>query len=224
MRRLDCRAEFNFDGADEAGAMTFSGYGAVFGNLDTNGNVIERGAFKRTLRESRSEKRLPAMLLQHGLTSDYQMPVGVWTQMREDDRGLYVEGQLADTVRGREIYALMKMEPRPALDGLSIGYRIKRADAGTKPDEPARRLLDIDLIEVSLVTFPGNTRARVTDVNAAGDMTIREFEAFLRDEGGFSHAAARAIARDGFKQATDPRDEDGAIVATLQDAARRLRS
>ena len=84
---------------------------------------------------------------------------------------------------------------------------------GTKPDEPRRKLEQVELVEVSVVTFPANGKARVAGIKAADDIrTIRDFEAFLRDEGGFSNAAAKAIASHGFK-GSEPRDEDGADIA-----------
>lgn len=202
-------AEFKFDGGS---TMAFKGYGARFNNVDFYGDVIAPGAFAKTLRDAEKSGNWPAMLLQHGsmLGGDDNMPVGVWTEMREDDKGLYVEGQLADTQRGRDTYALLKMQPRPAINGMSIGYRAVEWTMRTKPEEPRRTLKAVDLIEVSLVTSPANPKARVTGVKAAEQIkTIREFEDFLRDVGGFSHAASKAIAAGGFK-ASDPRDEDGA--------------
>jgi hypothetical protein len=98
---------------------------------------------------------------------------------------------------------------------MSIGYRAKKFTMGTKPEEPRRKLEMIDLIEVSVVTFPANGKARVSAVKAADRVTtIREFEDFLRDVGGFSHAQAKSIALRGFK-AADPRDEDEADLAAL---------
>lgn len=210
--------EFKFAGDSEA--MTFSGYGAVFGNVDSYGDVIAPGAFKKTLQEAKGTGNWPAMLLQHGsfIGGDDNMPVGIWTDMKEDNRGLYVEGKLADTQRGRDAYALMKMTPRPAINGLSIGFQAVEWAMRSKPEEPRRTLKAIKLFEVSLVTTPANDKARVQAVKAAEAITtIREFEDFLRDVGDFSHAAAKAIASGGFK-AKDPRDEDDAdaIAARLR--------
>jgi hypothetical protein len=134
--------------------------------------------------------------------------------MSEDDKGLTVKGRIInlDTDRGKTIHGAMK---EGALDGLSIGYRAKKFTLGTKPEEPRRKLEMIDLVEVSVVTFPANGLARVASVKAADAIeTIRQFEDFLRDAGGFSHAAAKAIASRGFK-AADPRDEDGADLAAI---------
>lgn len=212
------RFEVKFS-ADEMDAKTgeFSGYGAVFGNVDSYGDVIAPGAFKASLREWAKTKKLPPMLVQHGgwVMGDMDaLPIGIWTDMQEDETGLKVAGRIInlDTERGKTIYGAMK---EGALDGMSIGYRAKKYTLGTKPDEPRRKLEQIDLLEVSVVTFPANGKARISDVKAAdGIKTIREFEDFLRDVGGFSNAAAKAIASRGFK-ATEPRDEDGADLAAL---------
>lgn len=212
------RFEVKFS-ADEMDAKTgeFSGYGAVFGNVDSYGDVIAPGAFKQTLRDWKKEKRLPPMLVQHGgwMMGDMDaLPIGVWTDMEEDSTGLVVKGRIInlDTERGKTIYGAMKER---ALDGMSIGYRAKKFTLGTKPDEPRRKLEMVDLFEVSVVTFPANGKARVEAIKAGRQIkTVREFEDFLRDAGGFSNAAAKAIASRGFK-AADPRDEDEADLAAL---------
>ena len=210
--------ELKFAGS-ETDPGTFSGYGAAFGNVDSYGDVIKPGAFKRTLKEAKQTGRWPAMLSQHGgwgMSSEDMTPIGIWTAMEEDAQGLKVEGKLAlDTRRGADAYALLKMAPRPALDGMSIGYIAKKFTVGTAIGEPRRTLEDIELMEISLVTFPANGAALVNQVKAAaGCKTIRDFEDFLRDAGGFSNAAAKAIASRGFK-AADPRDEDAEEVADL---------
>lgn len=206
--------------AGDDAEMTFSGYGAVFGNVDSYGDVIAPGAFADTLASARKTGQWPAMLSQHGgwgMSAEDMMPIGIWTDMAEDGHGLKVTGKLADTPRGRDAYALLKMTPRPALDGLSIGYIAKAFEARTKPDEPRRKLTRIDLFEISLVTFPANPKARLTGVKSGADMTIREFEAFLRDAGGFSATAAKAIASGGYKS-MQPRDEGtaGELAALLR--------
>lgn len=209
--------EVKFDSGGATG--TFEGYGAVFGNVDAYGDVIQKGAFKDTIRDWKKQKRLPPMLVQHGgwMMSDSDgLPIGKWEAMEEDDTGLRVEGRLInlDTERGKGIYGAMK---EGVLDGMSIGYRAKEFALGTKPDEPRRTLKKIDLMEVSVVTFPANGAARVAAIKSAvGITTIREFEDFLRDA-GFSNARAKAIASHGFK-GSEPRDEDGAgaIAAILR--------
>lgn len=187
--RKQLPVELRADG-DGDGSMTFEGYGAYFGNVDSYGDVISKGAFRRTLREAKRSGVWPSMLLQHGswLGGDDNMPVGIWTEMSEDEKGLVVEGQLADTARGRDAYALLKMTPRPAITGLSIGFRVKEFVLGTKPKEPRRTIKDVELLEVSLVTFPANDKARVTSVKSA--LNARGLEADLRSELGLSSADA----------------------------------
>ncbi|OGT54646.1 MAG: hypothetical protein A3E01_09850 [Gammaproteobacteria bacterium RIFCSPHIGHO2_12_FULL_63_22] len=218
-----------FEAGEKAGL--FTGYGAIFGNVDSYGDVIEKGAFKETLREWEAKGKLPPMMLQHGGgmfggTAEDMLPVGQWLSMEENSKGLKVEGQLfaLQTEKGQYLYEGMKSG---VLDGLSIGYVTKKATNGTKPTDPRRRLEAVDLREVSIVTFPGNDRARVSGVKAARDIkTIREFEDFLRDVGGYSHKAAKAIAAGGFKARTDPRDEDGdgEGAEALRALTRKIRS
>lgn len=223
MDRLACGFEVKFAG-EGAEPGTFSGYGAVFENEDLGGDLIKRGAFRKTLAEWKAKKKLPKMLLQHGGygSSEGMLPIGVWTKMEEDDYGLRVEGKLygLDTDRGKLIHEGLKAG---TLDGLSIGYRAVDFKFGTKPDEPFRTIKELSLFEVSVVLFGMNTEALVTDAKAAAEIkTIREFEDFLRDVGGYSHAAAKAIAASGFKANPDPRDEDG--DQALSALAERIRS
>ncbi len=194
------------------------GYGAIFGNTDFNGDMIAKGAFAETLKISKKTGTWPAMLSQHGggLFFGDDTPVGIWTEIHEDDRGLYVKGVLADTPRGHEIYTLLKMA-RPALNGLSIGFRPLEWQRGkevgpgaTDPLGPRRVLTKIQLMEISFVTFPANTQARITGVKGEGSevLTIRDAEEALRDA-GFSRNEAKAILAGGYKQAaTDQRDAE----------------
>lgn len=224
MNRFHCGLiELKFAPADTAANdMTFEGYGAVFGNVDAYGDVIEPGAFASYLSDMRSGKQQwPAMLLQHGgwgASADDMTPIGVWTELSEDGRGLKVKGQLADTPRGREIYTLMKMAPRPAIDGLSIGYIPKEFEMRSKPDDPRRRLKRVDLIEISPVTFPANTSARVAAVKSTSGLTIRDAERALRDA-GYSRSEAKAVLASGYRSIDDVRDADDeltTLAATIQ--------
>jgi HK97 family phage prohead protease len=204
LNTLACQlAELKFAGNEND--MTFSGYGAVFGNVDSYGDVIAPGAFTDTLARAKSASDWPAMLAQHGsfLGGGDNTPVGLWTNMYEDNKGLLVDGKLAPTPRGQELYTLMKMTPRPAINGLSIGYVAKEWSVRSRPEEPRRTLKKVDLMEVSIVTMPANPKARVTQVKSG---SIRQFEAFLRDAGGFSAAQAKAIASSGFKSIEAMRD------------------
>lgn len=224
MNRYDCRLELKF--APDAEAMSFDGYGAVFGNVDAYGDVIEPGAFAQYLSQVKSgEAPWPAMLSQHGgmgLGADDMTPIGVWTDLVEDGTGLRVAGRLADTPRGREMYALMKMEPRPAIDGLSIGYIPKTWEPRSKPDDPKRRLTRIDLIEISMVTRPANSRARVSAVKAA-DMTERDIERLLTQDAGLTRSEARALMRGGLQalKATQDAGPESEDIAQLLAAIKR---
>ncbi|MCI4661456.1 MAG: HK97 family phage prohead protease [Neomegalonema sp.] len=124
-----------------------SGYGALFNLLDEGGDVITPGAFAASL----SHRPVPVRFLwQH----DPATPIGVWESVIEDARGLRVEGRLVlETQAGREAAALLRAG---AIDGLSIGYRTRRADK----TDGGRRLVEVALWEVSLVTFPMQPAAR----------------------------------------------------------------
>lgn len=212
--------------ASDATGMVFEGYGAYFGNVDSYGDVIAKGAFTDTLKEAKKSGTYPAMLLQHGnwLGGDDNMPVGIWTSMKEDDKGLVVEGKLAETQRGKDAYALLKMEPRPAITGLSIGYRVKEMVLGTKPKEPRRTLTAVELFEVSLVTFPANDKARVTGVKS---FNARELEAALRSELKLSQGdavSAIALMKKHLREGGDGLIGDGREGADLKAIADRIRA
>ena len=206
--------ELKITGQEE---MTFSGYGAIFGVVDWYGDSIRPGAFTDTLSEAKSTGQWPSMLLQHGMTSDADMPIGIWTMMEEDSLGLRVEGKLAQTERGKEVYALMKMEPRPAINGLSIGFIPQASEPRVKPEDPKRTLTKIALMEVSLVTFPANLGARVHSVKSG--LTERVAEQALRDA-GFSRSESKKIVAEGFKSIPQ-RDVDDLDIDKLAEIVRR---
>lgn len=192
------RIEFKF--ADDAPEGIVRGYGSVFGNVDSHGDVIEKGAFKDTLREWEAKSKWPPMLLQHGggfFGGDAMsgVPIGVWTSMEENSKGLKVEGRLLamETDDIKRVFEAMKHQ---ALDGLSIGYEVRESILGTKPGEPRRRLTAVDLWELSVVTFPSNDRARVGSVKAAELIdkmnSLSDVERFLR-EAGFSKSVSRDV-------------------------------
>lgn len=216
-------------GAD-AKEMTFAGYGAIFGNVDSYGDVLEPGAFSATVKAAKDTGNWPAMLASH---NGYSMPIGVWTDMREDAKGLWVEGKLANTDRGREVYELLKMQPRPALSGLSIGYfaRDYTMHQRTKAEEPRRKLKTVDLFEVSFVTFPANGKARVVSVKS--EFQPREVEDGLREAGLSRADSVKAVAvfksllqRDAGEPESDPRDEEAAAErdGELKSLADRIRA
>jgi len=165
---------------------TFSGYGSVFGTLDSYMEVVTPGAFAETLAIHNSKGRMPAMLWQHRSGE----PIGVYTDMREDQHGLFVQGKFAlKTARGSEAYELLKMK---ALSGLSIGF-MTREDSVDKLTR-IRTLKKVDLWEVSLVTFPAHDDARVSAVKQIeGIQSLADAESYLRDAGGLSKSAALAV-------------------------------
>lgn len=195
---------------------TFTGYGAIFGNVDAYGDVIEPGAFKDTLRQWQAKGKWPKMLLQHGgmgLGSEDMMPVGQWTSMSEDGKGLKVEGKLfaLNTERGQYIYEGLKSGE---LDSLSIGYNTEGAYDVVKDGVTLRHLTKLNLWEVSIVTFPANDKATISSVKTLTPENRREWESLLRDEGlsrKDSEIAVSAflkrIQRDAGVPGATPRDE-----------------
>ncbi len=179
---------------------TFSGYGSVFGNVDSHGDVVEKGAFTKTLREWEARGKLPKMLLQHGGffgPVDDMLPIGRWTAMEENSKGLKVEGELfaLGTDRGALIHEGLKSGE---LDGLSIGYIAKKFTVGTKPTDPTRTLHEIDLREISIVTWGSNDKALIgavksADVDALN--TLPECVDLLREaaRGAFSKKVANDL-------------------------------
>lgn len=154
MERLDLEVKFS---TSEAGLL--SGYASIFdGEPDSYGDVIARGAFAASLRQYKAAGAAPLLLWQH----DPSEPIGVWLELREDQTGLFVSGRLVlDTRRGQEAYALLKAG---ALNGLSIGYRAKSHE---RRPGGGRLLKEIDLIEISLVSIPAASAARITSVKSA---------------------------------------------------------
>lgn len=186
--------DFVLDTKSVGDAGEFEGYASTFGNVDQGGDVVEPGAFIESIVKAKSDKRTIPMLWQH----DQREPIGFWKDISEDAKGLYVKGQLLvdHDPLAKRAHGLLKAK---AIGGMSIGYRIP--PGGIVEDEKRRgvsRLKTVDLREISLVTMPMNVEARVTSVKSildSGKMpTVREFEDFLRDAGGFSKALATAIA------------------------------
>lgn len=216
--------EIKFASGDNEAPGTFTGYGAVFGNEDLGGDVIVKGAFKDTLADWAKQKKLPKMLWQHGGgwsgSAEDMLPIGKWLSMEEDDHGLAVKGQLIamDTDFGKRIYAALSADQ---IDQMSIGYVAIDVTFGDKASEPYRTLTKIDLFEVSLVLFGMNDETSVDSVKGQ-IKTIRDFENFLRDVGGFSLADAKAVASRGFK-AADLRDE-GDVADVLRGLRERASS
>ena len=167
----------------------FAGYASVFDNVDSDMDIMAKGAFTNTIANRFANNNKPKMLWQH----NPEMIIGVWDEMAEDDRGLFVKGRLlVDVAKGREALALMR---EGALDGMSVGFMTEEAvDEGSNGS--VRRIVKVDLWEVSLVTWGANAAARVTDVKTL--KTERDYERFLRDA-GYSRKDAKALTSHGFK-------------------------
>src|SRR5437763_14870505 len=137
----------------------FAGYASLFGVADGAGDVVAPGAFAKSLRTGGIERI--RMLYQHFAHE----PIGVWQDIREDARGLYVRGRLTtDIERGRDVLALLK---DGALNGLSIGFKTQRARRD--PATGARVLIEVELWEVSVVTFPLLQGSNVTAIGSKND-------------------------------------------------------
>jgi HK97 family phage prohead protease len=189
---------------------TFEGYGSVFGNKDLGNDVIESGAFAKSLKRRKPQN--VKLLYQH--KSD--MPIGVFDEIKEDAHGLVVKGRLAlKTQAGAEAYELLKMG---ALDGLSIGFRVNPKEVSYDKRGNKRIIKEVDLMEVSLVTFPMNPQATVRSVKGE-EISIREWENGMRDAFSLSRSEAKMAAKavtDAFGQ----RDVDTNVE--LVDAIKNL--
>ena len=209
----------------EGDAGTFSGYASVFGGVDSYGDTIVRGAFESTLKKN----GMPRMFFGH----DWSFPIGKWVKAKEDEKGLWVEGELTPGLtRAADVRAALKHE---TLDGLSIGGFLKAGDyEQTENGRVIRRWSN--LVEVSPVVFPADSAARIDPdtVKGAGFMeaieaceTIRDLECLLRDAAGFSKGAsaaylARAKSVLGVRDAQPVDAATKAIVDRLNAIAERL--
>ena len=181
------------------------GYASLFNVVDSGGDIVAPGAYRASLERLAAEDRKIKMLWQH----DPNAPIGIWDDVREDDKGLYVKGRvIQDVTKGREA---LKLIEAGAVDGLSIGYRTINA----YKDNNGRRILQkVELWEVSIVTFPmlpSATIASKTDVPKeiverlkAGDrLTEREFEKLAKGV-GLSNSQAERAARVHLKGQGEP--------------------
>lgn len=178
IKHFDAACEFKLGAGDRDG--TIEGYASVFSLLDRGGDIVMPGAFRKSLGAWKKKKQMPPMLWQH----DPHNPIGVWTDMEEDEKGLKVKGVLITKVRqAEEAHALIK---EGAVNGLSIGYSTKKADIDRTTG--ARKLIEVELWEISPVTFPMMPEAQISGVKT---FNPREFEKALRD-GGLSNSDAKA--------------------------------
>ena len=205
-KRLDI--PFEIKSISDSGA--FTGYGSVFGVKDSYSDIVIKGAFTNSLNQWKEKGRLPALLWQHKMDE----PIGYYTKMIEDDNGLYVEGQLLidDDPLAKRAYAHMRAK---SLSGLSIGYVLNDYDYDS--EKGAFILRDIDLWEVSVVTFPANDEARIDNVKSifeSGDIPPpKEIERVLRDV-GLSRTQSKAFMAEGYsslKQRDVSNSEENAL-------------
>lgn len=184
---------------------TFSGYGSVFHVEDFHKDIVAPGAFAKSLAGWKSKNQLPPVLWQHNSSQ----PVGPYLEMYEDDNGLFVKGQLLreDVTLAREAHALMRAK---AVTGLSIGYRVIVDEYDREAG--ITTLKELDLWEVSIVTFPANELARIEDVKSIE--TRRDFEKFLR-ESGFPKSEAVRIASNGFEKRRESASDVDAETAEI---------
>jgi HK97 family phage prohead protease len=168
----------------------FEGYASVFNGLDSYNDTILPGAYRKSL----ESKKSVAMLFNHSaFRPDMPAKIGRWTHMEEDQKGLYVKGQLAlGHPTADAVYASLRAG---TIDGLSIGYSVPQGGAEFR--ENVRYLKEIDLFEVSVVDFPADASARISmdsvKSNIESMKTIRDVERFLKDSGNFSTQSAKAL-------------------------------
>lgn len=179
IKKLDfSQTEIKFNGA----AFEFSGYASMFGGIDSYGDTIELGAYENTLK---NRERPVKMMFNHAAPV-----IGKWTKIKEDDKGLYVEGELTPGhSKATDVFASLK---HGAIDGLSIGYRVKDYE---HLNDGRRLLKEIDLVEISVVEEPADLAARVAEVKSALETanSLKEVESLLRDVGGFSRVDAKHL-------------------------------
>lgn len=182
----------------DAETGVISGYASVFGEEDLGQDIVQRGAFSESLAKRGANG--VKMFWQH----DPAAPVGKWTEIREDDRGLLVKGRLLLSVsKAREAYEMLK---EGLIDGLSIGFNTVKSSADKA--RQVRLLEKVDLMEISLVTFPMLPSAKVFSVKGERP-TEREFEKWLTQDAGFTRSEARTIIASGFKSLSTVRDAGG---------------
>lgn len=218
---------FKVKAAGDGGAV--EGYASVYGVRDSYNEAVMPGAFADSLAKHAREGTYPLMLWQHNPDE----PIGVWHELNDDGKGLWAKGQLLQGVR-RADEALIMLKAG-AIQGMSIGYRevdVEPSDAGGP-----RKLVKLDLLEASIVSFPANRRARVESVKGESMMadfarrlrdgdppTIKEFEDVLR-EAGVPKALAVQIASVGYAKAVRSDSEGGeAIKSSVGAAIAALRS
>lgn len=193
------------------GFFRFEGLASTFGNIDLVDDIVVRGAFKESL-----ETKTPIILWQH----DSHNPLGMPEEIRETEEGLFLKAKLPkdDTLVAGRVIPQIKVG---SIRSMSIGFRIIEREF---TDEGIRLLKKVDLLEVSLVTFPANTLARVSgfkndetfyNVEDIKAFTKRDLEKALRESGAFSKDAAQFIVKNFTEQGEPDGDEDNDFKSML---------
>ena len=189
---------------DEGG---FEGYGAIFNIMDSGNDIILPGAFAKSLRE------IPATKVRMLWNHSPDEVIGKFTEMREDTKGLWCKGALnLETQRGKEVHSNLKFG---AVEGLSIGYRTIRRELDS--DEGVRKLIELSLWEISVVTFPMHGGAGVTAVKHGKLPSKREFERALARDVGLSLSQAKRLMASGWKGLSEAERDAGAETVDLGD-------
>lgn len=172
-----CQLKFSNKDAGE-----FQGYASVFDSNDQINDTIKPGAFKQSL-----QKGLPKMFINHDHSA---IPVGDWLDMKEDKTGLFATGRIDMNHRdGLTAYSALK---RGAMDGMSIGFQMNAGDYEAKEDG-GRLIKNVELFEVSIVNFPMESGARISDVKFEDLTSLKDWEGYLRDAEGLSRSVAKAL-------------------------------
>jgi HK97 family phage prohead protease len=203
---------------DDGKPGQFQGYGSTFDNVDLGKDKCVKGCFARTLTEHKTDNTLPAMYWMH----DPKEPIGDWTEVREDSKGLFVSGQLwtgtQETECSRKAMNLLKgTGPK----GLSIGYKTEKQTYDQKSG--VRSLHDVTLRELSVVGYGMNQKALVTHIKSLfvdGEVpTVRDVEELLRDA-GFSASQAKSFIANGYKAVERDADNQKTMSEEIQELLR----
>ena len=188
---LDLECDYKEIDTEEDGS--FEGYASVFNNKDLGNDVIKPGAFSKSVYDKKPKQI--KLLYQHKTDE----PIGVIDKLEEDKRGLKIKGRLAmGTQKGKEVYELMKM----GADDYKYSDKLKK-----------RTITNLDLMEVSMVTFPMNPKAKVTKVKLAG-MNVRELENYLCDL-GMTNSVAKQSANVLYKSFNPELNEQRDVVDSI---------
>ena len=212
--------EIKLEEADGETPGRVKGYASKFGLTDSYNEIVQPGAFKKSVARLNKSKAILPILWQH----DSDIPIGGWDTFKEDDVGLYLEGTLdLDTQAGKEAYSAVL---KRYVSGLSIGYFEVKADPWSWDNKEPRKLYELDLRETSVVTFPALKEAQLDAVKAmraTGEfMPTKDFRAFIQKELGLTEAQAARVCSEGYDSLFGEKSKDtsqsldlGAILPPL---------